>query len=155
MRTTLFAAVAALGLARSGVAAAQMGQMGGQRIMIPPPTTETEPAIQIFDAEKAKEEISKLRKENKKLKVQVEDLIRERNILKAEVAAYSSKGGKSVKAYCEGSLSRNTAGASTDCAAGGYACEAVSGLCHRSCNITSECAGGFVCHTGNHTCVRP
>jgi hypothetical protein len=64
-------------------------------------------------------------------------------------------GGSLVKAYCEPGtqMSRNTAGASEDCAASGYACDQVSGTCHRRALNTTMCATGFVMNEGS--CVTP
>lgn len=65
--------------------------------------------------------------------------------LQAELASWTSKGGSQVHAYCETeTLSRNTAGASNDCAASGYRCEPVSGLCRTSARVTADCAPYFV-----------
>ena len=76
--------------------------------------------------------------------------------LQAQLDAWTNKGGSQVHAYCETpTLSRNTAGASNDCAAGGgYKCEDVSGLCRTSAANSSQCATGFTwCVYGNR-CVR-
>jgi hypothetical protein len=73
--------------------------------------------------------------------------------LEDQVAAMTKQGGSLVRAYCESeSLSRNTAGATTNCATLGYACEAVSGLCFNRCSRTSQCARGWVCDSPN--CIR-
>ena len=74
--------------------------------------------------------------------------------LRAQLAAWVNKGGSQVHAYCETeTLSRNSAGASNDCAASGYKCEAVSGLCLTSAGNSSQCAAGRIwCVYGNR-CV--
>lgn len=65
--------------------------------------------------------------------------------LQAELASWTSKGGSQVHAYCETeTLSRNSAGARNDCAASGYRCEPVSGLCRTSARVTADCAPYFV-----------
>ena len=64
-------------------------------------------------------------------------------------------GGSQVMAYCATpSQSRNTAGASNDCATAGYGCEPVSGLCRTSCQTSDMCASGYLCDTGVQQCVR-
>ena len=67
-------------------------------------------------------------------------------------------GGSLVQAYCpvdQPYMSRNTAGAESNCGAAGYACEPVSGLCRSSCQTSDMCSAGFVCDTGAQQCVRP
>jgi hypothetical protein len=73
--------------------------------------------------------------------------------LSDQIAAMTKPGGSQVRAYCasEGE-SRNTAGAVTNCASLGYACEAVSGLCYSRCSRTDQCARGWVCDSPN--CIR-
>lgn len=74
--------------------------------------------------------------------------------LSEQLAAYTGRGGSLVHAYCETpTLSRNTAGASNDCAASGYTCEPVSGLCRTSSNNSSECAAGYLYCATNSRCV--
>ena len=64
--------------------------------------------------------------------------------LRSQLEAWTGKGGSLVHAYCETpSLSRNSAGASNDCATSGYNCEPVSGLCRTSAANSSECAAGY------------
>ena len=84
---------------------------------------------------------------NKQLRAENDDL-------RAQLAAWVGKGGSQVHAYCETeTLSRNTAGASNDCAASGYTCESVSGLCRTSAANSSQCATGRTwCVYGNR-CV--
>lgn len=82
--------------------------------------------------------------------------------LKAQVATLSQRiqemthpGGSLVRAYCETpTLSRNTAGASNDCAKNGFGCEPVSGLCRTSVRSSDECAPGYIYCATNGACVR-
>lgn len=75
--------------------------------------------------------------------------------LQAQLDAWTSKGGSQVHAYCETeTLSRSTAGASNDCAASGYRCEPVSGLCRTSARDTAECAPYFLLD-GNRCVPQP
>jgi len=63
-------------------------------------------------------------------------------------------GGSLVQAYCTSdTMSRNSAGASENCAASGYSCDSVSGLCHRRATISGHCAEGFL--FDNNACVTP
>jgi hypothetical protein len=73
----------------------------------------------------------------------------------ARIDQMTKLGGSLVKAYCESeTMSKSTAGASEDCATSGYRCSSVEGTCYRQCNVSTECAGGFVCDTGVNRCVR-
>lgn len=83
-----------------------------------------------------------------------QELRRQVDSLQAQLAEWTRKGGSQVHAYCESpTVSRNSAGAVNDCAAGGYTCEPVSGLCRTSAAHTGECAPGRVwCVYGNR-CV--
>lgn len=84
-----------------------------------------------------------------------QQLREENDSLRAALAAWTSKGGSLVHAYCETpARSASSAGASNDCAASGYTCEPVSGLCRTSAANSSECASGHTwCVYGNR-CVR-
>jgi hypothetical protein len=75
----------------------------------------------------------------------------------ATIDQWTKKGGALVHAYCASdTLSQRSDGAgSEDCSASGYSCSPAEGTCHRSCNVSTECAGGFVCDTGAHVCVHP
>lgn len=96
-----------------------------------------------------KVQYDKERAKNQELRGQVASL-------QAELASWTSKGGSQVHAYCETeTLSRNTAGASNDCAASGYKCERVSGLCRTSANSSAECAGSWLYCATTRQCVRP
>lgn len=65
--------------------------------------------------------------------------------LRAQLEAWTRKGGSQVHAYCETpTLSANSAGARNDCAASGYACEPVSGLCRTMARTSNDCAPGFL-----------
>lgn len=75
--------------------------------------------------------------------------------LRATLDAWTARGGSLVHAYCETpTRSANSAGASNDCAASGYTCEPVSGLCRTSAADSGQCAAGYTwCVYGNR-CVR-
>lgn len=65
--------------------------------------------------------------------------------LRAQLEAWTRKGESQVHAYCETpTLSANSAGARNDCAASGYACEPVSGLCRTTARTSNDCAPGFL-----------
>jgi hypothetical protein len=79
----------------------------------------------------------------------------ENTSLKAQLAAFASRGGSRVTAYCETPvLSRNTTGASNDCSNNGFGCEPVSGLCRTSAHSSDECAAGYVYCSVHANCVR-
>ena len=91
----------------------------------------------------------KARANNQKLRAENADL-------KAQLAAWTSKGGSLVHAYCESdTLSRTTAGASNDCAATGYKCEPTSGLCRTTANSSADCAGSRIYCATTKQCVAP
>lgn len=74
--------------------------------------------------------------------------------LSAQLQEWTRKGGSLVHAYCAtGTVSANSAGARNDCAASGYTCEPVTGVCRTSASNSSECAAGRTwCVYGNR-CV--
>jgi len=75
--------------------------------------------------------------------------------LRQQLAEFTRRGGSLVHAYCETpTTSRNTAGASTDCAHNGYTCEPVSGLCRTSANDSNQCSDGFLLDV-DHCVPRP
>lgn len=75
--------------------------------------------------------------------------------LRLQLAEYTRRGGSLVHAYCETrTVSRNTAGASNDCARDGYTCEPVSGLCRTSANDSNQCSDGFLLDV-DHCVPRP
>jgi len=92
------------------------------------------------------------------LQVQNTDLQKQLQVTQQQLKEATHPGGSAVTAYCEsGSVSRNTAGATTDC--GFYECEAVSGLCRTQCDSSSQCkenTGGkvYVCDTLERQCIQ-
>lgn len=74
--------------------------------------------------------------------------------LSAQLQEWTRKGGSLVHAYCATeTMSANSTGARNDCAASGYTCEPVSGVCRTSASNSSECAAGRTwCVYGNR-CV--
>ncbi len=80
--------------------------------------------------------------------------LREENArLQAQLAEWTRKGGSLVHAYCETpTMSATSAGARNDCAASGYTCEPVSGLCRTMVRSSDECAPGFLMNVDH--CVR-
>ena len=102
----------------------------------------------IMTIEEAQAQIAKLRDEKRELDGRLTEAL-------ATIDQWTKKGGSLVHAYCESeTLSRNSAGASEDCAASGYRCAEVEGTCRKSCNVTTDCAGYHVCDTARHVCVR-
>lgn len=75
--------------------------------------------------------------------------------LSQQLAEWTRVGRSQVHAYCETpTLSRNSAGASNDCAVAGFGCEPVSGLCRTVANSAADCAPRFVYCATNRQCVR-
>ena len=131
-------------------------------VRLPPSaaTTRQQQGAPTFDPanspETARAAIQQLRQRNLELRRQLGVSVADLQRLRQMLDAATTPGGSRVTASCASpTLSRNSAGAQEDCSASGYACAAVSGLCHRSCNTTDMCAPGFVCDTGAHTCVWP
>jgi hypothetical protein len=108
------------------------------------------------DPDQMKAQISRLKKEKRELRLQLLKSVGDLQAANSRIDEMTRAGGSLVTAQCvTGTLSRNTAGAEEDCSASGYACEAVSGLCRRMCNVTTDCAGSFVCDTSVGRCVWP
>jgi len=82
----------------------------------------------------------------RKLEIENQKLREENAALKQRLENFTSLGGSEVHAYCPSeTTSRNTAGAEANCAAGGYTCEPVTGLCRESCDTSAACATTFKC----------
>lgn len=123
--------------------------------VIEPIQQETNTAEKIMTIEEAQARIAKLQSEKRELNLQLNESANKLTEAMATIDQWTSKGGSLVHAYCESeTLSRNSAGASEDCAASGYRCAAVEGTCRRTCNVTTDCAGYHVCDTARHVCVR-
>lgn len=114
-------------------------------------TTVAPPAAEVAAGTLPKDYEALYRKEAEKAR----ELRAEVQSLTARLAEISRPGGSLVQAYCESpTLSRNTAGASNDCASAGYACEPVSGLCRTSARSSADCAAGSVYCATRANCVR-
>ena len=152
-------AVAAL-LAFSAAASSQTTMRPVQPIRpMPAPTPATQSApIEAHTPElEAQKKISGLEHDVKRLEAENADLKAKNADLQGQVAGYSILGGSLVHAYCpkdNNTVSKNTAGAQTDCAAAGYTCEPVSGQCRTSCQTSDMCAARFTCDTAIQQCVR-
>lgn len=96
------------------------------------------------------------RAEYEKLRARNQELRAENAALRAQLDEWTRRGGSLVHAYCESdTVSRSTAGDRNDCAASGYACEPVSGLCRTSANSSADCAGTWIYCPTNRQCVAP
>lgn len=85
-----------------------------------------------------KQQWEKEREKNQQLRA-------ENSSLQSQLAEWTRKGGSLVHAYCETpTMSVNSAGARNDCAASGYGCEPVSGLCRTVARTSMDCAPGFL-----------
>ena len=117
----------------------------------------SQPAIAMtpeMEIDALKKKIVKLQDQNKQLTDQNSKLTDQNNKLNQQIGEMTKKGGSLVKAYCEGpSISKNTSGASRNCATTGYNCEPVSGLCYSQCITSDHCIPGFVCDTAERRCV--
>jgi len=107
--------------------------------------------------ETAKAAIEKLQADKRKLRDQYQITLTEYQKTLAKLDEMTRVGGSAVTAHCEGLTSVNTAGASENCGASGYACNAVSGLCERSCHQDSgdKCAPGYLCDETDHCSLPP
>jgi len=113
-------------------------------------------AKKVMTYEEAIARIARLNQEKRELNGEKRELDRRLKQALADLEAMTRPGGRLVRAYCKSdTLSVNTAGASENCADSGYMCAPVEGTCHRKCNVTTQCASGFVCDTGAQRCVRP
>jgi hypothetical protein len=95
-----------------------------------------------------KQQFEKEREKNRQLR-------EENGQLQSQLAEWTRKGGSLVHAYCETpTLSANSAGARNDCAASGYGCEPVSGMCRTMARSSDDCAPGFLMDV-DHCVPRP
>lgn len=122
---------------------------------IPPPMIETTPNSESTVAQDPQEQIARLVREKKALRDEIARNQADLQAMQARLDEMTHPGGSLVRAYCDGTVSRNTAGASEDCTRSGYACQPVNGLCHRECTGSDMCAPGFVCDTSVNRCVNP
>lgn len=112
---------------------------------IQPVQNDPDVAQKVMTIEDAQAQIAKLRAEKKELNARLNETL-------ATLDQWTKKGGSLVHAYCESdSISRNTSGASENCALSGYTCAPVEGTCRRSCVSSSDCDGQFRCE--NSQCV--
>ena len=134
-------------------AAAQMTMPQMAKPIVVQPILATPPAADLsvepwMTPETAKKAIEELRLERTELKTNLSEAI-------ARIDAMTRPDGSQVRAYCATeTLSRNTAGAEEDCAASGYSCDKVSGLCHRTARNALMCAPGFNMDANNGQCIR-
>jgi hypothetical protein len=120
-------------------------------VVVPPAATaqqDPDAARKVQTLEDAQAQIAKLRAEKRDLDAKLTEAL-------ATIDSWTRKGGSLVHAYCESEeISRSSAGASEDCSTSGYRCSPVEGTCRRSCNVTTDCAGYYVCDTAAHVCVH-
>ena len=115
---------------------------------IQPIQQESNAAEKIMTVEDAQKRIAQLQREKRELDGRLTEAL-------ATIDQWTKKGGSLVHAYCESEeISRNSAGATENCADSGYRCAEVEGTCRKSCNVTTDCAGYHVCDTARHVCVR-
>lgn len=95
-----------------------------------------------------KQQYEKEREKNQQLRTQNASL-------QSQLDEWTRKGGSLVHAYCETpTISANSAGARNDCAASGYTCEPVSGMCRTMARSSDDCAPGFLMDV-DHCVPRP
>ena len=127
--------------------------------VIPPVATveqNSDAAKKVMTIDEAQAQIAKLRAEKRDLTLKLNESAAKLNETLATLDGWTKKGGTLVHAYCESeTLSRRTDGAGEEnCAASGYACSPAEGTCRKSCNVTTDCAGYYVCDTAAHVCVH-
>jgi hypothetical protein len=144
--------LAMLALALVTPAAAQVmrvpviAPVGADQVKLPPAEDVAKVDTVAADPEQARKTINQLRREKRELNQKLTEAL-------ARIDEMTRRGGSLVSAYCESpSVSRNTAGATENC--GAYRCGEVDGLCRKTCNVTTDCAGYHVCDTAAHVCVR-
>jgi hypothetical protein len=156
MRFRLVALLAAI-LVTPALAQISMQPMPRPVTLPPAATVQQDPdvATKVMTLDEAKAQIAKLRAEKRDLTLQLNDSTAKLNETLKTLTEWTTKGGNLVHAYCDGeTLSRSSAGASEECSTSGYRCSPVEGTCRRSCNVTTDCAGYYVCDTAAHVCVH-
>jgi hypothetical protein len=145
----LLAAVAVSPVLAQGVMQVQPIQRPLIVPQVQPVQGSSDAAQKVMTIEDAQAQIAKLRAEKRELTQKLNETI-------ATLDSWTKKGGSLVHAYCASdTLSQRSDGAGQeDCAASGYACSQAEGTCRRSCNVTTDCAGYYVCDTAAHACVR-
>lgn len=113
------------------------------RLITPPPAMQqpdnSELQANLMTAEEARAKIAELNREKRELNARLAEAL-------ATIEQMTSRTGSLVKAYCESNtLSRNTAGATENCADSGYVCGDVEGTCKRQCSTSRDCAITFTC----------
>lgn len=117
-----------------------------QPVAAPTQATQAEPIGPVQTPEALAAANKQLRENNRLLR-------NENAALKEKIANMTTPGGSQVRAYCPTeTISRNTAGAEASCAASGYKCEDVSGLCHKTCSSSDQCSVGHSCNPCNSKC---
>lgn len=109
-----------------------------------------------LDPDRARALIAKLQKDKRAMRDKMQQTLAELQNARTTIDEMTRVGGSLVRAQCVSeTLSRTTSGIEENCAASGYTCAGTEGTCHRSCNVSSQCAAGFVCDTGASRCVAP
>lgn len=156
---TPFRLLALVALVLVTPATAQMSIPRIQPVVVQP-VVATPPSAELalepwMTPETAKAAIEKLRAERNELKASLAETNTRLAEAIAKIDAMTTPGGSLVKAYCaSATVSRNTAGAEEDCAAGGYRCDQVSGLCHRSATNSMMCSIGYNWDARTNQCIR-
>ena len=156
---TPFRLLAVLALVLVTPATAQMRVPRIQPIVVQPVVASPQGVDTVLEPwmtpETAKAAIEKLRAERSELKASLADTNTRLADAIAKIEAMTKPGGTLVKAYCaSATVSRNTAGAEEDCSAGGYRCDQVTGLCHRSATHSGMCSINFNYDANTNQCVR-
>ena len=122
-----------------------LAQLAPVRIqpITPPPAMQqpdnSELQANLMTAEEARTKIAQLNREKRELNARLTEAL-------ATIEQMTSRTGSLVRAYCESkTLSRNTAGATENCADSGYVCGEVEGTCKRQCSVSFDCATGYTC----------
>jgi cell division protein FtsB len=120
---------------------------------VQPQVIEVAPQAQAAEPVQLADKTAQLEAQNKRLRENNQILRAENQALKDRITQMTTRGGSQVRAYCPTkTTSANTAGAESDCAAGGYQCDDVSGLCHASCATSAQCSSGYSCNPCNRRC---
>lgn len=112
-----------------------------------PMEVDNDPITKVMTLEEANALIAKLKNERREKSIELKNAL-------DRIDQMTKFGGSLVSAYCEGiTMSRNTAGASENCAASGYNCDKVSGTCFRQATMGDHCAPNFNLDPASKSCV--
>jgi hypothetical protein len=125
-----------------------------QATPVSPAVDEAAGTVQQEAPTQAIETVESLREANRQLREKNKALRNENAALKERLAQTTTRGGSLVKAWCPTpTVARTTAGDESNCAAGGYNCDPVSGQCRTTCQTSDHCSINFTCDPPSGKCI--